>query len=86
MVSLSSDLHGLGEGGGAGGADHELLEGELVASMGSTVDDVEARSWENVWGLDTCESREVLVQRNVLRETKVQMGVRRRRGPEETEM
>ena len=33
--------HGLGKGGGAGGHDHELLEGKLVARVHAAVDDVE---------------------------------------------
>lgn len=41
MVHLSADPHGLVEGGGPYWEDHELLHGQFVSSMASSVDDVE---------------------------------------------
>lgn len=41
MVSLGTHAHGLGEALGAEGEEHELLHGELVAGVGTAVDDVE---------------------------------------------
>jgi len=43
VVDLCAHAHGFSEGGGTSGEDHELLHGQLVASVGSTVDDVESR-------------------------------------------
>ena len=66
VVGLSTDLHGLGEGGSASGEEHELLERELVAGVGATVDDVEAGRGEDEGGLDTGEVGEVLVEGDTL--------------------
>ena len=41
MVGFGTHSHGFGERSGAVGKEHELLHGELVASMGAAVDDVE---------------------------------------------
>jgi len=41
VIDLSGHAHGLLEGGRTNREDHELLHGELVAGMGSAVDDVE---------------------------------------------
>ena len=51
---------------GSGGEDHELLEGERVSGVGSSVDDVEAREGEHVGGLDAGDVSEVLVERDSL--------------------
>lgn len=51
---------------GTSGEDHELLEGKLVAGVGATVDDVEARDGENVRGLDTGDLSEMLVEGDAL--------------------
>lgn len=66
MVGLSTDLHGLLERRSTSGDDHELLERELVAGVGSTVDDVEARGGEGEGRLDTGKVGEVLVERDTL--------------------
>lgn len=66
VVNLSAHLHGLGERLGAGGEEHELLEGEGVAGVGSTVDDVEGRAGEDEGGLDAGDLGEVLVKGNAL--------------------
>ena len=66
VVSLGTNLHGLREASGASGEEHELLERELVAGVGATVDDVEAGSGEDEGGLDTGEVSEVLVEGNAL--------------------
>ena len=66
VVGLGTDLHGLGKGLGAGGEEHELLEGELVTGMGTTVDNVESGSGESEGGLDTSKVSNVLVGRNTL--------------------
>lgn len=42
VVHLSTNTHGLLEAAGSHRQDHELLHGELVACMGSAVDDVES--------------------------------------------
>jgi len=67
VVGLSSHLHGLLEVLGSSGEDHELLESESVAGVGSTVDDVESRARENEGSLDASKVGEVLVKRDVLR-------------------
>ena len=41
VVGFGTHSHGFGERSGSVGEEHELLHGELVASMGSAVDDVE---------------------------------------------
>lgn len=51
---------------GTGRENHELLEGELVASVRATVDDVEARDGEDVRSLDAGNLGEVLVERDTL--------------------
>jgi hypothetical protein len=66
VVDLSAHLHGLGERLGAGGEEHELLEGEGVTGVGSTVDDVKGRAGEDEGGLDTGNLGEVLVEGNAL--------------------
>lgn len=68
VVSLSTDLHSLGEGSGAGGEEHELLESELVAGVGASVDDVEGRDGKVERRLDACEVGKVLVERDTLHE------------------
>jgi hypothetical protein len=66
MVRLRADLHRLGEAGGAGREDHELLERELVARVRAAVDYVEAGDREHVRRLDARELGEVLVDRHAL--------------------
>lgn len=66
VVGLGSHLHGLVEVGRSDGDDHELLEGERVAGVRSTVDDVEAGGGEDVRGLDAGELGEVLVEGDAL--------------------
>ena len=66
MVCFSAHLHGFGERRSASRKEHELLERELVASMRSTVDDIEGGSGEDEGGLHTREVSEVLVERDTL--------------------
>lgn len=66
MVRFRADLHRLRERGRAGGEEHELLEGKLVARVRSAVDDVEARDGEHVRWLHARELRKMLVQRHTL--------------------
>ena len=66
MVDLRADLERFREAGCAGREEHEFLESELVAGMGSTVDDVEAGERENKWRLDASEVSKVLVERDTL--------------------
>mmetsp|Transcript_27136 Transcript_27136/g.46780 ORF Transcript_27136/g.46780 Transcript_27136/m.46780 type:complete len:319 (-) Transcript_27136:276-1232(-) len=47
VIDLSSHAHGLLERGGADREDHELLHGQLVASVRAAVDDVECWDGEN---------------------------------------
>ena len=75
VVGLRADLHGLGEGGSTGREEHELLERKLVASMRTTVDDIEGGSGEDEGGLHTREVSEVLVERDtLLRSTRLRDG------------
>jgi len=66
MVSLGTNLHGLGERSSTGGQKHKLLEGELVSSVRSTVDNVECRARQDKRRLDTSEVGKVLIERNTL--------------------
>ena len=66
VVSLGSHLHGLGEGAGSSWEQHELLEGKSVTGVLTTVDDVESRGGEDVWGLDTSKLGNVLVEWDTL--------------------
>jgi hypothetical protein len=66
VVGLGTHLHGLGERAGAGGEDHELLEGKLVAGVFTAVDDVEGGAGENVGLGDTSELGEVSVKGETL--------------------
>ena len=66
MVSLGTDFHGFSEGGSSNGEQHELLEGEFVSGMGTTVDDVECGGREDVGWLDASELGQVLVEGDTL--------------------
>lgn len=66
MVSFSADLHGLGEAGSSDGEQHELLEGELVSSMRTTIDNIECGSRKDVGWLDASELGKVLVEGDIL--------------------
>jgi len=66
VVGFGTDLHCLREGGSSNGKQHELLEGELISGMGTTVDNVECRSGKDVGWLDSSELGQVLVQGNTL--------------------
>ena len=48
VKDLTADGHGLGEGLGSGGDDEELLEGEAISRVFSTVDHVEAGDGEEI--------------------------------------
>jgi hypothetical protein len=66
VVSLGTNLHRLGKAGSTSREEHELLECKLVASVRTTVDDIERRSGKDVGGLDTCKLSKVLVEGNTL--------------------
>lgn len=66
VVGLGTHLHGLVEVLGSGGEEHELLEGEGVTGVRSTVDDVHGGDGEDVRRLDTGELGEVDVERDTL--------------------
>ena len=66
VVSFGTDLHGLSEGGSSNGKQHELLEGELVSGVRTTVNDVESGSWKDVGWLDASELSKVLVKGDTL--------------------
>merc|ERR1712106_1081023 len=63
MVQLGAHPHGLGEAGGSKRQHHELLHGQLVASMGSSIDNIKARHWHQ-HVLHTSQVSNVTVQRN----------------------
>lgn len=73
VVSFRAHLHGLVKVGGAGREDHELLEGERVAGVRSTVDDVHGRDREDVRGLDASEVGEVDVEGDALQSRRRQV-------------
>ena len=66
VVGLRAHLHGLGEGRSTSGEEHELLEGKRVASVLTTVDDVEGGAGEDVGGLDAGELSEVSIEGEAL--------------------
>ncbi|RUP06152.1 hypothetical protein BC936DRAFT_140461 [Jimgerdemannia flammicorona] len=66
MVDLRANLHRLGKRRSTGGKNHELLHSQLVTSMGTTVDDVEGRNWENVRFLAAGKIRDMGIERNTL--------------------
>lgn len=66
VVGLSTDLQGLGEGSGASREEHKLLESQLVARVGASVDNVKRGDRKVVRRLDAREFGKVLVQRNTL--------------------
>jgi len=65
VVDLAGHTHGLGEGGGADGEDHELLHGKGVTGVGATVNDVERGNGEDQI-LVAGELGNVLVEGNAL--------------------
>ena len=67
VVDLGTDLHGLGKGGSAGGQDHELLHGELVSGVGTSVDDVESGDGhDNLLATVSGQVSNVTVERDTL--------------------
>mmetsp|Transcript_48245 Transcript_48245/g.145814 ORF Transcript_48245/g.145814 Transcript_48245/m.145814 type:complete len:391 (+) Transcript_48245:949-2121(+) len=50
VEDLAANFHGLGESAGTGGDDEELLESELVASVLTTIDHIEARNRQSLGG------------------------------------
>lgn len=66
VVDFRAHLHGLREGLGAGGQNHEFLHGKLVTSVGATVDDVESRDRKNEGLLGASQVSQVDVERNTL--------------------
>ena len=51
MIDFSTNLHGMSEAVSTSGEDHELLEGELITSVFTTVDNVEGRNRGNIFVL-----------------------------------
>lgn len=66
LVNLSSLSHGLLESWGGGWDDHELLEGETSTGVGTTVENVLERNWENVRLLGSREVGNVSVEWDTL--------------------
>ena len=66
MVGLGADFHSLCESRSSNREQHELLEGQLVSSMRTTVDDVECGGRKNVGWLDTSKLGQVLVKWDTL--------------------
>ena len=66
MISLRSHFHCLLEAARSRRANHKLLERYLVSSVLSSIDDVEARERQRKWFLDVRQTRDMLVERDVL--------------------
>lgn len=66
VVDLGTLAHGVGERGGLGGDDHELLEGEAAASVGATVEDVHEGDGKDVGLLGASKVGDVSVERDTL--------------------
>lgn len=65
MEYFTTNLHGLTEAFSTCWNDEELLKGQLVPSMLSTVDDIETRDGECVWLGIAGDVSKVLVQRDI---------------------
>ena len=57
VVDLSTNTHGLLEAAGSNRQDHELLHGQLVACMGSAVDDIESLKGSGEVAFSSMESQ-----------------------------
>jgi hypothetical protein len=66
VVGLGSNSHSVLKVFGSNRQDHELLEGQSVTSMGTTVDDVHAWDRQDVRGLCSCNLGQVYVERYTL--------------------
>lgn len=66
VVGLRAHLHGLSERRSASGKEHELLEGEGIAGVRATVDDVERGAGEDVGLLDAGKRGNVGVEGEAL--------------------
>ncbi len=66
VIGLGADFYRLSETRRAGRKKHEFLEGQLVSSVRTTIDDIKRGGWENVWGFDARKIRKVLIQRDAL--------------------
>jgi hypothetical protein len=66
VENFTSNLHGFREAGSSCGDDKEFLKWKLVASMFSTIDDVEARNWKGLWDWVSGNLGIVLPKRNSL--------------------
>lgn len=51
VIDFSTNLHGMSEAAGTSGENHKLLEGELITSVFTTIDNVEGRNRGNVFVL-----------------------------------
>jgi hypothetical protein len=45
VVDLSANSHSFLEGAGSHGQNHELLHGQLISSMGASIDHIEGLRW-----------------------------------------
>jgi len=66
VVAFATDAHGFLEGVGANRDDEILLESKLVASVGASVDHIEARDWQDHWSRVASQLGDVLVKRHAL--------------------
>lgn len=66
MVSFRTKFHGFSETSGTSWKEHELLEGELVTSMRTTVNDIESRAGKNIGRLNAGKLCQVLICGNTL--------------------
>lgn len=66
MIRLGADFDSFCEAACASGKEHEFLESELVPSVRAAIDNVKRGGWKDVWRLDACQLRKVLIQRDAL--------------------
>jgi len=61
MICLGTNLHRFRETCSSSGKKHELLEGEAIIGVRTTVDDIESWAREDEWRLDASKISEVTV-------------------------
>jgi hypothetical protein len=64
VVGFCANLQRLGEASSTSREKHKFLEGKLVSSVRTTIDNIESWSGKNKRGLDTSQISQVLVQRD----------------------